>query len=539
MDFIKRNSYAIFLLFSILIIAFSFNNLSLWDQDEAAYAGFAQKMLETGNWLVPDYMWSFIHRKTPLHFWDIALSYKLFGINEFGLRFPSTLSIIFTYLLIYFWGGRLFGRRISLIAAAVLATSLFVPSLGKISVTDGTLLMYTTLSAFSILQVLDNKSWKAVFIFWFSFAMALITKGPPIIIFTAIFVFILFILHPQRKNLFRLHPWFFLPLALAPILIWGYLASKSDGGVFIDWLIDWYILKRINGSVLGQTGPPGMHLLFTFIFFIPYFMFFPKALWNGISALWNDRGSRFLLGAWFVAAWFIWELSPSKLPAYTVAAQVPLSILIAMLAVKHLDNNTRPKKFMIALHFILLMLLSIGLTVASFILKMDPMLKASFIALAVLMFVGMWIFLKNLHTKNFIKILIGINLLFQFFLWIVLMPQIDKYKNSTKLVGDYIAQNAPKNAEVIIGNVTGHPPSLIFYSSFSTENISENQNMDSLLAAYESNQPTVLILTYQQSQTLVNQHPDAQVKSFISYFVDRKGKAGYYVVLNNAAKEKR
>ena len=538
MRFIKRNSYAIFLLISILLIAFSFNQLSLWDQDEAAYAGFAQKMLETGNWLVPNYMWSFIHRKTPLHFWDIAISYTIFGINEFAVRFPSTLSVIFTYLTIYFWGGRLFGRRVSLVAAAVLSTTLFVPSLGKISVTDGTLLLYTTLSAFSILQVLADKSRIAVFVFWLSFALALMTKGPPIIIFTSIFVFILFVLHPQRKNLVQLRPWFFLPLALAPLVIWGYLAWKSDGGVFVKWLVDWYILKRINGSVLGQTGPPGTHLLFTFVFFIPYFMFLPKAFWNGISGLWNDKGNRFLLGAWFVAAWLIWEFSPSKLPAYTVAAQVPLAILVAMVALKHLDENTRPKKFLIVLHFILMMLISMGLTVAAFVLKMDVMLKSSFIALVVLMFIGMWVFLKKLYTRNFIKILIGINLLFQFFLWIVLMPQIDKYKNSTKLVGNYIAQNAPKNAAVVIGNVTGHPPSLIFYASFSTDNISENQNMDSLMAAYESTRPTVLIMIHKQSQTLVNKHPDAEVKSFISFFVDRKGKAGYYVVLNDAAKKK-
>ncbi len=538
MSFIKRNSYAIFLLISILLIAFSFNQLSLWDQDEAAYAGFAQKMLETGNWLVPDYMWSFIHRKTPLHFWDIAISYTIFGINEFAVRFPSTLSVIFTYLTIYFWGGRLFGRRVSLVAAAVLSTTLFVPSLGKISVTDGTLLLFTTLSAFSILQVLANKSRKAVFVFWLSFALALMTKGPPIIIFTSVFVFILFVFHPQRKNLLRLRPWFFLPLALAPLVIWGYLAWKSDGGVFVKWLVDWYILKRINGSVLGQTGPPGTHLLFTFVFFIPYFMFLPKAFWNGISGLWNDKGNRFLLGAWFVAAWLIWEFSPSKLPAYTVAAQVPLAILVAMVALKYLEENTRPKKLLIVLHFILMMLITIGLTVAAFVLKMDVVLKSSFIVLAVLMFIGMWVFLKKLYTRNFIKILIGINLLFQFFLWIVLMPQIDKYKNSTKLVGEYIAQHAHKGSAVVIGNVKGHPPSLIYYTSFSSDKISENQNMKELIAAYESPRPTVLILTHGQSKSLLGKHPDARVQSFSSFFVDRKGKAGYYVVLNQAARAK-
>jgi len=532
MEYIKKNYLPIILLVIISIIAFSFNNLSLWDQDEAAYAGFAKHMIETGDWLIPDYMWSFIHRKTPLHFWDIAISYKLFGINEFSVRFPSTLSIIATYLMIYFWGGRLFGKRVALIAAAVLSTTLFVPSLGKISVTDATLLMYTTLSAFSILQVLETKSWKAVLLFWLAFSLALITKGPPIIIFTLEFVFILFVLHPKRMNLLRLHPWFFLPLAVAPLFIWAYLATQSDGGVFIDWLIDWYIIKRINGSVLGQTGAPGMHLLFTFIFFTPYFMFFPKALWNGISGMWKSKGENFLLGAWFIANWLLWEFSPSKLPAYTVAAQIPLAILIAKVIVNHLQENTRPHKALIIVHFGILLIISIGLSVASFFLEMDINIKASFITLILLMLSGSILFFIKLRSPHFIKILIGINLVFQFMIWVVLMPQIDKYKNSTKLVGEYIANNTERGTAVIIGNVTGHPPSLIYYTSFWSDKITEDQNIKDLILAYESNKPIALILTYEQSQQLLEKHPEAKVKAFISFFVDRKGKAGYYVVIN-------
>ncbi len=536
MEFIKRHSLPLFLLLSILIISFSFNNLSLWDQDEAAYAGFAKKMIETDNWLIPDYMWSFIHRKTPLHFWNIAISYKIFGMNEFSVRFPSAMAVVSTYLLIYFWGGRLFGKKTSLIAAAVLSTTLFVPSLGKISVTDATLLFFTTLSAFSILQILKNKSWKAVFIFWLSFALALMTKGPPIIIFTGIFVGILFLLHPQRMNLLRLHPWFFLPLALVPLFLWGYLASQSDGGKFIDWMIDWYILKRISGSVLGQTGAPGLHLLFTFVFFIPYLMFFPKALWNAISSIWQDRGERFLLGAWFIAGWLIWEFSPSKLPAYTVAAQIPLAILIAKVVMEHLQNNTRPPKWLVATHFVMIMAVSIGLSVASFFFEMDIILKSSFIGLAIFMFIGAIVFFKKLESQKFVNILIGINIMFQFGLWVVLMPQIDNYKNSTKLVGKYIANNSIKGSSVIIGNVTGHPPSLVYYASFWSEDIIEDQNIDNLIADFSSIEPKVLILTFEQSQLLLEKFPNAEVKSFISFFVDRKGKAGYYVVINEAAK---
>src|SRR6478752_3145184 len=100
---------------TIVLILFSGNQLiSLWDQDEAAYAGFALNMLDSHNWIIPKFMWSEVHRKTPLHFWSIVLSYKLFGINEFSVRLPSSLMIFFTYVSIYMAGKPLFGDKVSI-----------------------------------------------------------------------------------------------------------------------------------------------------------------------------------------------------------------------------------------------------------------------------------------------------------------------------------------------------------------------------------------------------------------------------------------
>ena len=88
-----KNQWYIFL-FIIVILIMNNWSIPLWDQDEAAYAGFGYIMNESGNWLVPNFMYSDVHRKPPLHFWNIALSYKLFGYNEFAVRFPSFLAIL-------------------------------------------------------------------------------------------------------------------------------------------------------------------------------------------------------------------------------------------------------------------------------------------------------------------------------------------------------------------------------------------------------------------------------------------------------------
>tara|TARA_B110000037_G_scaffold207032_1_gene253592 strand:+ start:1868 stop:3505 length:1638 start_codon:yes stop_codon:yes gene_type:complete len=538
MIFLKRNYLYIYIFIAILI-AFAHNNsISLWDQDEAAYAGFAKNMIDSGNWLIPDFMWSDIHRKTPLHFWNIAVSYTIFGMNEFSVRFPSTLSIILLYLTIYFWGRKIFGDKKALISTAVLSTTLFIPILAKVSVTDATLLLFSTLCAFCIVHVLQKKSFLSVFVFWIAFALALLTKGPPIIIFCSVFVGILFIFHPNRKNLFQFHPWFFLPVAFAPLFMWGYLTTQIDKGEFISWLIDWYILKRINGSVLGQSGFPGTHLLFITASFIPYLMFFPKALWTGTLAIKEKNNENLLLAAWFVAGWFIYELSPSKLPAYSLVAHVPLAILMGKTINNHIKNNTRPKKWLIILHFSVLLIIPAALLGVSYFMDLSAGLKWSLLIFNILMISCVIIIFKLIKIVNFSYAILAINLLFQLIITLVILPQVDIYKNSTKRVAHYIHNNANPNSVIILANKSGYPPSLPFYNSLFFDKVIEEYNFDKLASFYKSDKPYVLVLSKAQKERFERISTRVKFQEISSFHTDRKELSNYYILMNKKSQQR-
>lgn len=532
---IKVPKYYLYLFFCILLVlVFSHNEqISLWDQDEAAYAGFAKNMIESNDWLIPKFMWSDIHRKPPLHFWSIALSYKMFGINEFSVRLPAALSIVFTFLLVYFQGRKVFGNTVSFNSVIVLSTTLFVPILAKVSVTDATLLFFSTACAFAILQILQNKGFIYVITFWISFALALLTKGPPIIIFCSVFVTILLIFHPNRKTLRNLHPWFFLPLALAPLIIWGYLTTQHDNGAFIDWMIDWYILRRINGSVLGQTGPPGMHLLFIIVFFVPYLMFLPKALSTGIRGIWTKDPKNVVLGAWFISGWLIYEFSPSKLPAYCVVAHIPLAILIG----KTLVSNVKPIKSLIILQFLIMLTITGGLLGLSYYIQLSITLKLSLILFNLLMIVGVIIVFKQLHSSKFISSVIGLNLFFQLVIILVLLPQVASYKNSTKRVAYFIKKNAHQESVIVLANKTGQPPSLPFYISLFSDHVIEENNIELMSTQFQSENPYVFVLDKIQKEQFVRQFPKLEYQQIQSFFTDRTGKASYYIVINDVSKQ--
>lgn len=530
--------YAPITFFALVALILFANNhiISLWDQDESAYAGFALNMKKSDNWLIPDFMWSDVHRKPPLHFWNIAISYHIFGVNEFSVRFPSSLLIFATYLLVYLWGKPLFGNRVSFYGSVVLSTSFLVTSLAKVSVTDATLLFFTTVCALAILHLMQEKSWKWVLIFWGSFSLAVLTKGPPVIMFSIMLMGILFVFHPNRKNLILLHPWFFLPLACLPLYIWGWYCTQIPGGKdFITWMIDWYILKRVSGSVFGQTGPPGTHLVGIFVFFIPYLMFTPRAFGNSILYVFKDKGTGLLLGAWFVAAWFIFELSPSKLPAYVVAAHVPLALLIAQLLSKYETTGERPHKLLAVAHFILATIIFLALCIIPFYLELTIFKTIAFVLCGIALLGAVALSIAHYRKKSFIALMLITNLTFQIAAWVVLLPLIDVFKDSSKRIGEYVAQNASSNASVWIANDHGHPPSLPFYLKLNFENVAEEKNIETLVNQYRSSQPHVFILNEDQKNSFIALIPDAQYETISSLLIDRNQQAYYYVLMNKTA----
>ena len=158
------SKYPKFILFAVVLFVINLlvmnNGVAYWDEDEAAYAGFAIEMLQTGDWVNPNFEHATIHRKTPLHFWTIASCYKLFGTNEFATRLPSSIAILLTCFLVFRLGRNLWGEKIACRAALILMSSIAIPIMGKMAFTDATLLCFSTLSVLSLLNYMEQPNWR-------------------------------------------------------------------------------------------------------------------------------------------------------------------------------------------------------------------------------------------------------------------------------------------------------------------------------------------------------------------------------------------
>lgn len=355
-------------------------SLPLFDQDEAAYAGFARGMVESGSWVLHDYPWSEMHRKPPLALWLIAASFTVLGESWFSLRLPGALCLSLSVLWVAWRGAAHFGRERAALAALLLATSL-VPLFGRVALVDPALLLGETIAFFGLLDVLKGRRSGALSV-GLGLAIGLLAKGPAILVFLGVGLPALAILHPERRRL--LSTWLALALLLGflPLLAWGWRTWQEDGGATVRWMLDWYLLKRTSGAVLGQSGPPGTYLLLFLLFATP---------WTGLllaGALQlvrrRDLASERALLAWLLGGWIVWELLSSKLPAYSLGAWPAL----ALVAAQPLLDDEGPPRWSLWVSALVSVALGLGLIGVGLALEEDLVLPG-------LALCGAWLLLSG------------------------------------------------------------------------------------------------------------------------------------------------
>lgn len=453
--------------------------MGLWDDDEAAYMGFASEMLHGSSWFNPDFPQASVHRKTPLHFWLSAFCMMLFGENTFALRFSSVSAVLMTCILIYFLGKPLFGKRVSLYASLILCSNILVIILAKMSLTDAALMLFTAVAALSMFNYLKAPSFKWQLLMGIGLSMGILTKGPPIIIVCGGIWIFLFFFHYDRKRLIQLHPWFIGLLALVPFALWCYGSYLEDFQIwqssgsnesFQQWwlreeqgkkihllpfLLDWYVYRRIGGTVFGQTGFPGYHLIVIMISFVAWIKFFPKLFKSLYNELKNKSVVHLFMATWIIFGWIFWEFMPSKLISYSLSAHPAFAFLLALQIHRSADDVTSSTSVKIG-HIVLILVLGFApIFMKNQFLNLETIPMDWFFLSSTLLLIPInWFMIKK-------KVYLVFRISFQFMslialLFIFYLPQLE---NST-------ARSIKKISEKALNMVEQDSSVKIIYSGF-------------------------------------------------------------------------
>jgi 4-amino-4-deoxy-L-arabinose transferase-like glycosyltransferase len=323
-------------------------SLPLIDRDEPRFAEASREMIERADYVVPYFNNQFRLDKPPLAYWAQAVSYRIFGENDFAARFPSAVAAALTALLIFAWGVRTGGEKVGWWAAIIFTLSLQTFLHAKAAVADMWLVLFVTMAHCSGFELLQRSTlnqgaaasrppwaiWKSpFFIFYPALALGFLAKGP--IAWTPVLTVSAIIIHSRDWPLARRFKFVSgILLTLAIVALWGIPALIQTRGEFFTVGIGRHIIGRSFATMEGHGANSfGMYLLLLPFYFVTIFIsFFPwsvKLPWL-TKNLWRRRDSidNYLITG--VAIIFvIFSLIKTKLPHYTLPALPLLALLVA------------------------------------------------------------------------------------------------------------------------------------------------------------------------------------------------------------------
>ncbi len=372
--------WALLICFGLLRLA-TLGAYPLADTTEARYGNIARLMLETGDWVTPQYshgvpFWG----KPPLSTWLAAGSMKLFGMNEFAVRLPSFFMALAAMILVWHMAKQQRSRDHAMAAALILATSaLFFVSSGAV-MTDPALLAGTTLCMTAFWQAL-NRSGRAGRLWGYAFftglAIGLLAKGPVAVVLTALPIGLWTLLQRRWRDAWQRLPWLGgLTLTVCLSVPWYALAEHKTPG-FLDYFLIGEHWKRFTvpgwqGDLYGNAHvrPKGTIWLYGLTCSLPWslalLVWMPKREFRlGLLTRLNIGDGWFLyLILWTAAPMLFFTLAGNILWTYVLPGLPALALLTAEVMIAGSDSLGKPMAAFNALRWgasLILLIFAVGL----------------------------------------------------------------------------------------------------------------------------------------------------------------------------------
>lgn len=387
LGWLTRRAYPLLAILCVALWLPGILTLPALDRDESRFAQSSRQMLDSGNFVDIRFGNEPRYKKPAGIYWAQAAATAVAGHVEniegdhshiWTYRLPSLLGGI-AALWLTFWIGSVFGAEVGFLGALLLGFTVLMTAEATIATTDAVLLA----SILGVMGVLMRVycagrdgapvSTRLVLWGWFSFAVAVLVKGPPVVGVAAatILALVAWDWWDQRppkavpetqaeggeavavpppappavprvplKNLVlwlkQTKPHLGIPLVLAIAAPWAIaIWVESHGSFFQQSLGHDFAGKLVTGQE-SHGLPPGYNLLLSAVAFWPGILFVLPAIGLAVTRA-KEPAVRFLL-AWAGGFWLVCELVPTKLPQYVLPAYPALAILAGLWLISAKDD---------------------------------------------------------------------------------------------------------------------------------------------------------------------------------------------------------
>jgi len=341
----------------LALLHFSAARIDMMDIDATQYAEISREMMQSGDYLHLydrgiDYL-----DKPPMLFWVSSLSMKVFGVNDFGYKFPSILFAIWAMYAVYRLGRLLYDDATGRMAALILGCCQGMFLMTNDVRTD-TILMSCVITAIWMIKECEVKRrWQYVLGGTAAIAAGMMAKGP-IALMVPMFCFGSdWVLKRDWKKIFSpyhvidviLIGIFLVPMSIGLYQQFDMHPEKTVNGITNVSGLRFFYWSQSFGRITGES-PWNNHAPFEFLFvgmfwaFLPWmFLFVPALIINIVQVIKQKfklyPNQEFLTTGGFILAYLALGSSKYQLPHYIFVVFPLAALMVAKLIADMLDGK--------------------------------------------------------------------------------------------------------------------------------------------------------------------------------------------------------
>ena len=330
------------LLFGFLVIWFyMLGARTLVPTDEGRYAEMAREMFVTGDWITPRLNGIKYFEKPPLQAWMNTITFALFGVGDWQARLWTGLCGLLSIAAIGYTGHRLYGRRVGLVAALVLASSLLWAASSHFNSLDLGVAAMMSISLCGLLLAQQNgasptQQRNAMLICWLGMALAVLSKGLIGVVLPGAVLVIYTFVARDWAIWTRLHLGKGLLLFFAVVTPWFVLVAMKNPEHPEFFFIHEHF-QRFTSNVHKRYKPATFFIPLLAIGIVPWLGLLLQSLAGALKKEGRGFQAQKMLLVWSVFIFVFFSLSNSKLTGYILPIFPSLALLIAL----QIENGSR------------------------------------------------------------------------------------------------------------------------------------------------------------------------------------------------------
>lgn len=313
----------------------------LFDVDEGAFAEATREMLASGDYGFPTLDGAPRFDKPILIYWLQAVAMAIFGVNEWGARFPSAVAAVLWVFATWHFARHRFGARPAFLAGAILATAIGPWAIGRAATADAWLNLWLALTAFDAWRHIESQRRAPLIRAYLWMALGFLTKGPVAVLVPAAAVLLYCASQGQWRRFWTMlcEPIGWLLFVVVALPWYGYALSR-EGWAFVEGFFLKHNVQRFADTLERHGGDWWYFLAVTPLLLAPWSLLVFPAL----GRIWADRTVALRRFLWFWALFVLlfFSLAQTKLPHYALYGITPLVLLLA----NHLHHTPQREKWL-------------------------------------------------------------------------------------------------------------------------------------------------------------------------------------------------